>query len=192
VTATSTVARAGCVTTDFAMQTVLLGVGLRLLSVDGLMVRKVANWVQRCNACFLVQPPANDKLFCGRCGSSHLSRVASAVDPKTGEQKLFLKQDYKHRLQGTKYSLPKPGGQRKGRFGGEVVLREDQMLMGIWAQKVAPKAKEKTSMFGAEVNEKTGVSVAKSATTVVVGFGRQNPNSSKGRERRGKKKRSVK
>jgi rRNA maturation endonuclease Nob1 len=190
VLGTGLVARSACVTTDFAMQAVLIQIGLRLLSVEGYQVRRVTQFVLRCNACFLVTTDT-EKLFCGRCGGAHLSRIAASVDPKTGEQKLFLKKDYKHRLQGTKYPLPKPGTQRKGRFGGQVVLREDQMQMGIWAQKIAPKAKEKTSMFGAEVNEKTGVKVAKSAHTVEVGLGRRNPNSTKGRERRGKKKKKT-
>jgi len=175
------------VTTDFAMQSVLLGIGLRLLSVDGYLVKRVSQYVLRCNACFLVQPNT-EKLFCGRCGGSHLSRVAASVDPNTGAQVLHLKSDYKYKQQGTQYALPKPGAQRKGRFQGAMVLREDQLMMGIWAQKTAPKAKEKTSMFGAEVNEKTGVNVKKSAHTVVVGAGRQNPNAAKGRERRGQKK----
>jgi len=185
--AQETVARSGCVTTDFAMQSVLLGIGLRLLSVDGYLVKRVSQYVLRCNACFLVQPNT-EKLFCGRCGGSHLSRVAASVDPNTGAQVLHLKSDYKYKQQGTQYALPKPGAQRKGRFQGAMVLREDQLMMGIWAQKTAPKAKEKTSMFGAEVNEKTGVNVKKSAHTVVVGAGRQNPNAAKGRERRGQKK----
>jgi len=185
------VARSGCVTTDYAMQSILLQIGLRLLSVDGKIVRKIQQFVLRCNACFQIQSNTT-KLFCDRCGSSHLSRIASSLDKNTGKQILHLKKDFKYKMQGTQYSIPKPGSQRKGRFGGEVVLREDQMLMGIWAQKTAPKAKEKTSMFGAEVNEKTGVNIKKSATTVVVGYGRSNPNALKGRERRGKKKRSTK
>tara|TARA_A100001015_G_C15029978_1_gene732660 strand:+ start:1008 stop:3491 length:2484 start_codon:yes stop_codon:yes gene_type:complete len=188
---TGMVARTACVTTDFAMQAVLIQVGLRLLGVEGYQVRRVSQFVLRCNACFLITSDT-EKIFCPRCGGAHLSRIAASVDPKTGEQKLYLKKDYRHKLQGTKYSLPKPGAQRKGRFGGELVLREDQMMMGIWAQKTAPKAKEKLSMFGAEVNEKTGCRVAKSTCTVEIGLGRQNPNSTKGRERRGKKKRSIK
>ena len=183
------VARSACVTTDFAMQSILFQVGLRLLSVDGMVVKRVSQYVLRCNACYLVLP-TTEKMFCSRCGSSHLSRVAASVDPKTGEQKLFLKKDYKFRLQGTRYSVPKSSDKHGGRFRGDLVLREDQLMTGIWAQKTAPKAKEKTSMFGAEVNEKTGVSVRKSAHTVVVGFGRTNPNAAKGRERRGKKKKS--
>ena len=34
---------------------------------------------------------------------------------------------------GTKYSIPKPGS--RGRYEGELLLREDQLLTGIWRQK---------------------------------------------------------
>jgi len=73
-----------------------------------------------------------------------------------------------------------------------MLLREDQMKMGIWAQKMAPKAKEKSSVFGLEVNEKTGVSVRAANHKAVVGYGKKNPNAARGRERRGKKKRNPK
>ena len=40
-----------CTTADYAMQNVLLQMGLNLLSVDGLRISKVKNWVLRCHAC---------------------------------------------------------------------------------------------------------------------------------------------
>jgi len=40
-----------CTTADYAMQNVLLQMGLNLLSVDGLRIGKVKNWVLRCHAC---------------------------------------------------------------------------------------------------------------------------------------------
>ena len=83
--------------------------------------------------------------------------------------------------------MPKPG--TKGRFEGEVLLREDQLQMGIWHQKTIQKAKEQSSMFGADVTEKTGLSVRK-GPEIKIGHGRKNPNAMKnGRERRGAKKR---
>ena len=43
---------AGCMTTDFAMQNVLMHMGLSLVGVDGKKINKVKTWVLRCHACF--------------------------------------------------------------------------------------------------------------------------------------------
>lgn len=41
-----------CMTTDFAMQNVLLQMGLNLVGVEGRRIDKVKTWVLRCHACF--------------------------------------------------------------------------------------------------------------------------------------------
>lgn len=43
---------AGCMTADFAMQNVLLQMGLTLVGVEGKRIQKVKTWVLRCHACF--------------------------------------------------------------------------------------------------------------------------------------------
>ena len=43
---------AGCMTADFAMQNVLLQMGLSLVDVEGRKIEKVKTWVLRCHACF--------------------------------------------------------------------------------------------------------------------------------------------
>lgn len=43
---------AGCMTADFAMQNVLLQMGLSLVGVEGKRIQKVKTWVLRCHACF--------------------------------------------------------------------------------------------------------------------------------------------
>jgi len=45
-------ARVACITTDFAMQNVLLQMRIRVISVDGLAIRTAKTWVLRCHACF--------------------------------------------------------------------------------------------------------------------------------------------
>jgi RNA-binding protein NOB1 len=42
----------GCMTADFAMQNVLLQMGLNLVSVEGKRIQRVKTWVLRCHACF--------------------------------------------------------------------------------------------------------------------------------------------
>ena len=41
-----------CMTGDFAVQNVLLQMGLRLVSVDGVRIERVKSWVLRCHACY--------------------------------------------------------------------------------------------------------------------------------------------
>jgi len=42
----------GCMTADFAMQNVLLQMGLNLVSTEGKRIDRVKSWVLRCHACF--------------------------------------------------------------------------------------------------------------------------------------------
>jgi RNA-binding protein NOB1 len=42
----------GCMTADFAMQNVLLQMGLDLVGLEGRRIEKVKTWVLRCHACF--------------------------------------------------------------------------------------------------------------------------------------------
>jgi hypothetical protein len=79
-----------------------------------------------------------------------------------------------------------------------LLLREDQLMMGAWSQKVKVKAGSKSkhhaeSIFGKDIASNVGCRVSEATRTggeLKVGFGRRNPNASKGRERRGKKKKS--
>ena len=48
----NTVVDVGCMTTDFAMQNVLLQMGLNLVNVEGKRIEKLKTWVLRCHACF--------------------------------------------------------------------------------------------------------------------------------------------
>jgi rRNA maturation endonuclease Nob1 len=47
-------AKVACMTTDFSMQNVLIQLGLKVLSVDGLLVKSVKQFVLRCMACYQV------------------------------------------------------------------------------------------------------------------------------------------
>ena len=191
--------RAACATTDFAMQNVILQMNLELLSVDGMKVRKLKSWVTRCGACFRVYTNSEagllgKRLFCEHCGSDMMQRVAASVDGKTGRLRLHLKKNYQHNLRGTKYSLPKPGS--GDRFQGDLLLSEDQMMMGAWNQKVKVRTGGKArtsaeSMFGHGIASDVGCNTrALDVDDIRPGFGRRNPNSAKGRERRGKKKKT--
>ncbi len=42
----------GCMTADFAMQNVLLQMGLNLVGLEGKRIERIKSWVLRCHACF--------------------------------------------------------------------------------------------------------------------------------------------
>lgn len=193
--------RTACATTDFAMQNVLLQMNLELLSVDGVKIKRLKNWVSRCGACFKVYTKVNDsgphgmkRLFCERCGSDMLQRIAASVDGKTGRLRLHMSRKHKNSNRGSKFSLPKPGG--GDRFQGDLLLREDQLLMGAWSQNVKKRSGGKAksaaqSMFGQDIAANVGCKArSMNVDDIAAGFGRRNPNSAKGRERRGKKKKT--
>jgi RNA-binding protein NOB1 len=113
--------RTACTTTDFAMQNVLLQMGLCVVSVDGMHIKRLKSWVTRCGACYKIHTdselkPGIKRLFCSHCGSDMMQRIAASVDGTTGRLKLHLSKKYKHNLRGTKYSLPKAGSVRTNLF----------------------------------------------------------------------------
>lgn len=177
--------RVACITTDFSMQNVMMQMGLNIVSVDGMLVRSVKQWVLRCMACYRVHYQM-DRLFCEQCGANHLSRVSCSIDADSGELKLHLKKNYVPNTRGKIYSLPKPG--KQGRYDGELLLREDQLLTGVWLQKKMAVQRNLKSAFGEDVTGDVGLHVNK-GIRIKVGLGKQNPNAAKGRERRGKSKR---
>ena len=70
-------------------------------------------------------------------------------------------------------------------------------MMGAWNQKVKIRSGGKArsaaqSMFGQDIATNVGCRASTmTADDIAVGFGRRNPNSAKGRERRGKKKKTL-
>jgi rRNA maturation endonuclease Nob1 len=96
-----------CLTTDFTMQNVLLQMNLSVLSVDGLLVTTIRQWVLRCMSCYTVHYEM-DRMFCRKCGGCHLSRVSASID-QGGKLQLHLKKNYRIDLRGSKYSLPGSG-----------------------------------------------------------------------------------
>lgn len=188
--------RCACATTDFAMQNIILQMGMKLLSIDGrTTIRRVKQWVTRCRACFHIYYNDNNntsssRLFCSKCGSDCLERIAASVDGTTGRIRLHYRKAKPTNLRGTKFSLPRPG--RANKYEGDILLREDQLLVGAWHQKVIKGSKAVSSMFGSDISDTVGLGDLTKRDDIQVGFGRRNPNATKfGRERRGKKKKTT-
>ncbi|KAJ7786310.1 Nin one binding Zn-ribbon like-domain-containing protein [Mycena metata] len=122
---------AGCMTADFAMQNVLLQMGLNLVGVEGKRIQRVKSWVLRCHACFKICKD-NTKKFCPSCGNPTLLRASVTISSPDAASdapamQVHLKSNFQYRLRGTKYSIPapKPGSAKKG-TGEGLILREDQ------------------------------------------------------------------
>ncbi|TRM68187.1 Nin one binding Zn-ribbon like-domain-containing protein [Schizophyllum amplum] len=122
---------AGCMTADFAMQNVILQMGLSLVGVEGKRIARVKSWVLRCHACFKICKDQSKK-FCPSCGNPTLLRASVTVSAPDAASdapamEVHLKPNFQYRLRGTKYSIPapKPGSAKTGSREG-LILREDQ------------------------------------------------------------------
>lgn len=123
------------ITTDYAMQNVILRMNLNLLSSSTLQrISHLKSWVLRCHGCFSVTKDMK-KQFCGRCGNPTLLRTACSTD-KDGNFKIYLKKNMQWNTRGNVYSIPKPvagtsngkhiaGGGKSG-WGNSLILAEDQ------------------------------------------------------------------
>lgn len=120
-------------TTDFAMQNVIMQINLNLLSTSLMRIRHVRSVALRCQACFLVTKEMN-KQFCPRCGKPTLTRVSCSTG-NNGEFKVHLKKNFQYNSRGDRYSIPKAvagaangrvKGGGKGGWGNSLILAEDQ------------------------------------------------------------------
>lgn len=183
VEAISAEMQVACITTDFSMQNVLLQIGLRLLSSEGMVIKRVKQWILKCVACFTTSTEM-ERVFCPKCGNNTMERVSYSIG-QDGQMTFYTRANRPTKLTGTKFSLPKPKGGRDG----DLLLREDQLMFGIWGQRQRQHKKVMQSAFGENVAHDLGVKAEKQ-NGLQVGYGRMNPNAQKGRERRGKKKRN--
>lgn len=123
-------------TTDFAMQNVLLSMGLNLISPSMQQVRNIKTYILRCHACF-GQTKDMTKQFCPRCGKPTLTRVSCSTN-QNGQFAIHLKKNMQWNHRGDRFSIPKPvpgsahgktgvtKGGGKGGWGQELILAEDQ------------------------------------------------------------------
>ncbi|CAD5117126.1 DgyrCDS5934 [Dimorphilus gyrociliatus] len=111
-----------CITTDFAMQNVLLQLGLNVISENGMLIKSAKSYILRCFACFKITKKM-DKEFCPHCGNANtLKKVSMSVD-KDGNVRIYLSRRKKISRRGLKYSLPTPKG---GKHANNPILFADQ------------------------------------------------------------------
>lgn len=148
------------ITTDFAMQNVLLQMNLNLVSSSLQRIRHLKTYILRCHACF-AKTKDMTKQFCPRCGQPTMMRVSCST-LENGEFRMHLKKNMQWNTRGDRYSIPKPvsgsangrvnvgGGGKgggKGGWGHGLILTEDQKeyqrAMG-GARQHQPQATRKT------------------------------------------------
>ncbi|KAJ1841580.1 20S-pre-rRNA D-site endonuclease nob1, partial [Coemansia sp. RSA 2708] len=135
-----------CVTSDFAMQNVILKMGIRLVTPDGVVVQRLRTSVLRCHACFHLTGDM-DRQFCSECGHATLRRC-TVTTGANGRLHVHLKANYRNNLRGTVHTLPKPrGGRHTTR---DVITREDERVyMNAIKYKKRVDAKSNAGMGGA-------------------------------------------
>ncbi|CAI9724281.1 RNA-binding protein NOB1 [Octopus vulgaris] len=129
----------GCLTSDFAMQNVLIQMGLNVLSVDGLLIKQAKSYVLRCSACMKICTVLT-KLFCPSCGNKTLKRITMTVKDDGSIQYHFSSRRLLN-CRGLKYSLPLPQG---GKHSNNPILFEDQRLP---QQRATKKALQRLNVF---------------------------------------------
>jgi len=172
------------ITTDFAMQNVLLQMGLNVQSAEGYFIKRTKRWALRCPQCSHIHLD-NEKVFCQSCGNHGLAKISVSID-EDGEMVFYHNPKWRARLRGTVYSIPKPKG---GRRNNDLILREDQLRMG--GRDVALRKQKKEMMKEGFLDfDEIGLDSRKSnkqQVNLTFGYGRRNPNEA--RRGGGKKKR---
>jgi len=127
-----------CVTSDYAMQNVILQIGLRLIAPGGMQIRQMHRWVLRCHACYKVTQEVG-KIFCPKCGNGGTLRKVSVT---VGENGITMaSRRPRVTLRGTKFSLPMPQGGRDA-ITKNPILREDQLPQKVLHPKSKKSSKE--------------------------------------------------
>jgi RNA-binding protein NOB1 len=117
------------VTSDYAMQNVIIQMGFQLLGLDGMLITRVKRFKLLCTACGTINMET-DRMFCFKCGGSTLSKVSVYMN-SDGQLTFFNNPRRKINLRGKIYSIPDPKG---GRGCKDLILREDDLLRGEYKQ----------------------------------------------------------
>ncbi|XP_076931599.1 RNA-binding NOB1-like protein [Bidens hawaiensis] len=132
-----------CVTGDFAMQNVILQMGMRLLAPGGMQIRELHRWILKCHACFKVTMEIG-KIFCPSCGNGGTLRKVAVTVGENGA--IIAARRPRVSLRGTKFSLPLPQGGRDA-ITKNPILREDQLPQKFLHPRTKKKNKEVDDIF---------------------------------------------
>ena len=138
------------ITGDYAMQNVLLQMGLRLAAPDGRRISQLKRFVLRCHACGFMGN-AVGRLFCGRCGNASLVKASVEVGPSG---RLLVGRKQRITTRGTRFTLARPQGGREGAEKAPL-LAEDQLIMQRGNHSRPKKKDSSVDPFAAEYSDDT-------------------------------------
>lgn len=167
------------ITTDYTLQNLMLQMGLRLISINGLSVTSARHFVKKCHACNEVTQDMS-KEFCPGCGLHTLIRVTATIN---GDGSLYVRDHWLRpiNIRGTKYSIPKPKG---GRKTNDLILAEDMMPTFRFKQKQKKQGTAGEDLFdvvsehGSMLGNYTTSAMQQKFDNAQYGYGR-NPNESR-------------
>ncbi len=165
-----------CATTDYAMQNVLLRLGLAPLGPSGRTITALRSFLLRCHACFWTTLDTARR-FCDRCGGPTLLRASYSLRAG-GEREIHLQRGRVWNVRGTVAPLSyRSNLARAGdHAGGAVLLREDQKEY-VRAMASHRRAEKKASAHA--LLDDPDAHAAPSVPLPAIGFGRRNPNASR-------------
>jgi len=157
--------RVGCITADFSMQNILLQIGLNLVSIDGLKIKQVKQWMLKCFSCNKIERNP-EKIFCNHCGNNTLWKIPVVVDE---EGNVTSVNNHRRRvnLRGSKFPLPLPKG---GRDAHNLILTEDEYQLAL------KKTRKKKNVDAFDLEYSFASTKAGKHAEVEVGYGKKNPN----------------
>ncbi|KAG5058559.1 hypothetical protein AAZX31_05G192500 [Glycine max] len=132
-----------CITGDFAMQNVLLQMGLRLLAPGGTQIHQLHRWILKCHACNTVTAEIG-RIFCPKCGNGGTLRKVAVTVNENGI--VLAARRPRVTLRGTKFSLPLPQGGRDA-VTKNLILREDQLPQRVLYPKMKKANKQDDDFF---------------------------------------------
>ncbi|XP_010055619.2 RNA-binding protein NOB1 [Eucalyptus grandis] len=167
-----------CVTGDFAMQNVILQMGLRLLAPGGMQIRQLHRWILKCHACYTVTAEIG-RVFCPKCGNGGTLRKVAVTVNENGV--VLAARRPRITLRGTRFSLPLPQGGRDA-ISKNLILREDQLPQKYLYPKTKKKAnKQGDDLFSSDDvfshhSDKTSSFQPPVRKALAVFSGKRNPN----------------
>ncbi len=109
------------ITTDFAMQNVIMQMKIPLLNLDGKVITKVKSYVLECFSCWKVCRDMSAR-FCPTCGKETILKVTCEFK-EDGSLILYRKKNKVIKTRGKRYPIPLPKGGRD--INGELILNND-------------------------------------------------------------------
>jgi len=95
-------------TSDFAMQNIILQVGIPLLAIDGYKIKRVKSYILECYTCWKLCRDLTKK-FCPSCKYATLLKVSCSYNVN-GDLILYRKKNWKMNKRGQVYNIPLPKG----------------------------------------------------------------------------------